>query len=219
MILNLRRLLLTVVALAAGLFWGLSTLMLVSAVALAGVLDWAVSGRSPELYLYQKGLGVDAERPYAPGRARALASLAGFALVSTGLFLLAHYSGGPGPVKNATNMAALLIAGLAPSYYGYRMALPSSYTPREQLDALDYRADMLTYHKLLKRPEYRITGAIVRIFWSAVLMVPLAFIPKLLAGMDLKFMVGFCVLGLTMFFQLGLLLLQQALFSLRWVRV
>lgn len=219
MIARLRQYLLTLVVLATGFVWGWPIVLTVVSGVAASLVDAFVTSRSTELTLYHKGLefGSPTTRRLSLGKAIRLQILA--AIASTMIALIPRVVGSEQLVQLSFGMASLIISGAAASYCGFRIVPGLSVAPKELLTNLDsHGSSDLWPFDLLPGRVRRTSAALFRIAGGVIFLLPFALLLGAIETLPLSTTAPFFVLGLAVFFQLGFLLLSQALFSLRWWR-
>lgn len=205
----------TFVVLATSLIWGVSSPLVVSACAAAALIDLLLVGKSAELGLYRS-------EPSSPGRelstGQALSLHVFGAIAASATALMARLLDVNATVQGLVNLGALVIAGSAASYAGFRAVRRTGMSISEQVDRLESLPDILFLVNLLPRHASRVLGSFVRLMLGVMAMAPYVALLHALPTTHLNVSLAIIVVGLALFFQLGFILISQSLFSLRWRR-
>lgn len=215
--LALRQYLLTLVMLAAGLICGWPHVLTFVGVALAALVDFAITSRSADLDLYRQGLELDvpAGRQLTSGQAIRVHLIAAVASASIALAPRAFEidSG----AQQISGMIAALTAGSIASYCGLQILLLLSASPRDLLTRLDFMPHLyLSPLNSLSPRVRRRTGAFIRATLGTLFLLPFAALAGRLQEEPLSLQIVLAVMTLAVIFQLAFVSLLQGVFLLRW---
>lgn len=216
LIIYARSYMLTIVIIALGIFIGYSASIIVYMAFACLLLDTLITKKSPELAWYRAGVPFEnpALQQLSRGQAARLHLVALFLSVS--IPVVTQLISPNETVRLLSGAIALLIAGLAASYCGFRLVRPSEFT-RENVDQLDAMPDLLGVIELARPHARRVLFAMARIGIGLIALLPFAALLNGLSSEGMTLPLVLIVLVLAVFFQLGFALLTQALFSLRWL--
>lgn len=218
LIMYIRLYMLTIIIVLLAAAIGQSAAFIVYTALACVLLDTFITKKSPELNWY--GARVPSENLPRQQLSRDQAAL----LHLTALFLSASIPvitqliSPDDTVRLLSGAIALLIAGLAASYCGFRLVRATESTC-ENVNELDAMPDLFGVIELAGPRARRALGAMARIGLGLIALTPFPALLKVLSSEVMTIPLALIVLALAFFFQLGFVVLSQALFSLRCLGV
>lgn len=210
--------LLTMAILSSTVVAGFSGFFIVLSVLVCLLLDTFVIRKSPELAWYRAGTPSGNTPLQQLSRGQAVRLHLTSLFLSASIPVLAQLISSDEAVHLLSAAIAMLIAGLAASYCGFRLVRPSEFA-REHVDRLDAMPDLLGVFELARPRPRRILFAMARIGLGLIALLPFTALLKVLSSEVVMLPLVLIVLVVDFFFQLGFVLLSLGIFSLRWLVV